>query len=419
VTAPLVSLSGLLVRLEHAEPVVLDATVALAKPRHDGDHTSESGLAGWAAEHIPGSRHADLLEALSDPEAAYHFARPAPEALARALAALGVTDGAEVVVYDRADGLWAARLWWLLDWLGVPAGLLDGGLKAWRDAGLPVESGPAPAPITGGVLTPRPRDGRWVTREDVQRWLDGGADANVVCALGPDVYSGAAPTRYARRGHIPGTGNVPARTLLAADGRYLPVERLREVLADLLADERPIWLYCGGGISATVLGFALRAAGRDDVALYDGSLEEWAADPELPLVTGDAPVALPAEVRDLLDRPEFAVLSTTEPDGSAQLGVMWAGRDGDHVLMATKGTRRKVANLRRDPRVTVLLYDRARPTRYAEIRGTATVTGQDAHALINELALRYTGRPHEVTDPAQEADRVVLRIVPTRVLYRS
>jgi PPOX class probable F420-dependent enzyme len=126
---------------------------------------------------------------------------------------------------------------------------------------------------------------------------------------------------------------------------------------------------------------------------------------------------IPASVRELLDRPEFAILSTAEPDGSAQLSVMWAGWDGDDLLMATKGGRRKVRNVERDPRVTVLLHDRARPARYAEIRGTARVTGEDAHALVNELARRYTGGAHVVTDPAQEADRIVLRITPSRVRY--
>lgn len=130
-----------------------------------------------------------------------------------------------------------------------------------------------------------------------------------------------------------------------------------------------------------------------------------------------AAVRLPAEVVELIDRPEFAVLSTLQPDGSAQLSVMWMGRDGDELVMATKGGRRKVRNIERDPRVTVLLYDRARPARYAEIRGTAQVTGEDAHALVDELARRYTGSPHVRGTDQDEAARVVLRITPDRVLF--
>ncbi|GAA2669478.1 PPOX class F420-dependent oxidoreductase [Actinoplanes palleronii] len=128
-------------------------------------------------------------------------------------------------------------------------------------------------------------------------------------------------------------------------------------------------------------------------------------------------VRLGAEVRELLERPEFAVLATAEGDGSVQLSVMWVGWDGEDLLMATKAGRRKVANIRRDPRVTVLLHDRAAPARYAEIRGRARVTGQDPHALVDELARRYTGAAHVVTDPDQEDDRVVLRITPERVRH--
>lgn len=123
-------------------------------------------------------------------------------------------------------------------------------------------------------------------RDDLERWLAGEVEATVVCALNPEAYAGEVPTRYSRRGHIPGSGNLPARSLLGPDGRFRPEAELRQVLAGLLADPAPIWLYCGGGISATVLGLALTALGRDDVALYDGSLEEWSADPELPIELG-------------------------------------------------------------------------------------------------------------------------------------
>ncbi len=125
----------------------------------------------------------------------------------------------------------------------------------------------------------------------------------------------------------------------------------------------------------------------------------------------------PGEVLELLERPEFAVLSTAEPDGSAHLSVMWVARDGDDLLMATKAGRRKVRNIRRDPRVTVLLHDRVRPARYAEIRGTARITDEDAYALVDELARRYTGAAHVVAGPAREAGRVVLRITPSRIRH--
>ncbi|MDI6102531.1 rhodanese-like domain-containing protein [Actinoplanes sp. NEAU-A12] len=288
-TGPLLSPADLVVRREHGDLVILDATVALEAPRHDGDHRSSSGRPGWEQAHIPGSRHADLLHDLSDPSAPYHFARPSAGVLAARLAERGVRDGVPVVAYDRAGGIWAARLWWLLDWLGVEAYVLDGGLSAWRAAGLPVTATATaehadlvPAPLR----TPVVRDGRWVGREDLKRWLAEDVQATVLCALSPEAYAGEVPTRYSRRGHIPGTGNVPARSLLGPDGRFRPEPELRRMLGDLLADPAPIWLYCGGGISAATLGLALTVLGRDDVALYDGSLQEWSADPELPIELG-------------------------------------------------------------------------------------------------------------------------------------
>ncbi|GIF20590.1 3-mercaptopyruvate sulfurtransferase SseA [Actinoplanes tereljensis] len=298
-TGPLLGPADLAVRGESV--LVLDATVELAAARHDGDHTSVSGLAGWQEAHIPGSRHADLLNLLSDPAAGYHFAAPEPAVLAAALSALGVRDGVPVVTYDRNGGMWAARLWWLLDWLGVEAYVLDGGFAAWQSSGLPVSSDSAdsarPAapsasarseavPRAGGRLTARVRDGRWIGKSDIQAWLEGEVEATLVCALNPEAYAGEVPTRYSRRGHIPGSGNLPARSLVGADGRFLPEAELRAALGGLADDPDPVWIYCGGGISATVVALALTVAGRPDVAIYDGSLEEWSADPALPLELG-------------------------------------------------------------------------------------------------------------------------------------
>ncbi|MFF5078464.1 TIGR03618 family F420-dependent PPOX class oxidoreductase [Actinoplanes sp. NPDC000266] len=435
-TGPLTTAEALAARDD--TPLILDATVDLPSAEFDGDHRAGSGFPGWQAAHIPGSRHADLLTTFSDPEAPYHFARPTPEALAKALSHLGLTDDTPVVVYDRSGGIWAARLWYLLDWIGIPTQVLDGGLPAWQAAGFPLTSAlpqpnagtaqPAPiaaTPARPGGLTPRPKDGRWVTRADLEAWLAGDTEASVQCALNPEAFQGDVPTRYSRRGHLPGSGNLPARLLNAPDGRLLPPAQLHPVLSELLNDPRPLWLYCGGGISAAGLALALAVAGRDDVALYDGSLEEWSADPSLPLTVGPEPTPQPNDtarlseaVRELVDRPEFAVLATAEPDGSSQLSVMWVGLDGDNLVMATKDGRRKVRNIRRDSRVTVLVYDRLRPTRYVEIRGRAAVLGEGGAALVNELAHRYTGKDHVIGDPAEEADRVVLRIVPERVVER-
>jgi thiosulfate/3-mercaptopyruvate sulfurtransferase len=278
----LVGPEALLARLRDPATVVLDAQVDLPAPRFDGDHRVRSGHDGWLAAHIPGSRHADLVDALSAPHPSLTFMRPAPHDFARALAALGVGRGARVVVYDRSDGFWAARLWWMLRWIGVDAAGLDGGWNAWVAAGLPQEHGEAAPVDAAEPLEPDPRDAPWVDRAEIEAALRAANPPQLICALAHAQFSGHAPTRYARRGHIPGSANVPARTLFDATGRYLPAPELRAAFA-ALDPARPAWLYCGGGISAAVDALALTLIGRDDVRLYDGSLQEWAADAALPL----------------------------------------------------------------------------------------------------------------------------------------
>jgi thiosulfate/3-mercaptopyruvate sulfurtransferase len=122
-------------------------------------------------------------------------------------------------------------------------------------------------------------------KEDVLAAIDDGATC-IVNALSAAQHRGEVDT-YARRGHIPGALNVPAGELVdPVTGRYLPPDELRERFADVLAKPRVV-TYCGGGIAATSDAFALTLLGHRDVAVYDGSLTEWAADPALPLVTDD------------------------------------------------------------------------------------------------------------------------------------
>ncbi|MFD9331625.1 sulfurtransferase [Streptomyces sp. NPDC060065] len=283
---PLVDDAWLAARLDDPRLVVLDATALLPSPGHDGDYRSGSGHAQWAGRHIPGSRHADLTGELSDHEAPYHFAVPAPEALAAALRRLGVRDGSEVVAYDSAGGIWAARLWWMLRAISVPAAVLNGGMQAWEAAGRPVVAGQEePAPTAAGTLTPVPLPHAWATLPDVDAVLRGERSGTLVCALPESGFDGSAPTRYSRRGHIPGSLNLPGRGLLDEAGRFLPRAELAARVGAVLDDTAsPVVLYCGGGISAAGAALALTLLDREDVTLYDGSLEEWSADPARPLV---------------------------------------------------------------------------------------------------------------------------------------
>ncbi|MDX6347057.1 MAG: thiosulfate/3-mercaptopyruvate sulfurtransferase [Streptomyces sp.] len=289
---PLVGDAWLAEHLGDQRLVILDATTELPSPRHDGDYRVASGRDAWHDAHIPGSRHADLTGDLSDHTAPHHFTVPAPEDLAAALTRLGVHDGTSVVVYDNGGGIWAARLWWMLRSISVPAAVLDGGWAGWLAAGHPTQSGPAaevPAALPG-LLTPVPLPGFWADITHADAVARGERPGALVCALPAAGFDGTAPTRYARRGHIPGSLSLPGRDLLDDAGRFLPrTELAARVSAVLQAQVSPVVLYCGGGISAAAVALALTLLGREDVTLYDGSLEEWAASERPLLVTARPP----------------------------------------------------------------------------------------------------------------------------------
>ncbi|MFV3411572.1 sulfurtransferase [Pseudomonas nitroreducens] len=286
----LISAKELAATLDDPRLCLLDASVELAAPAFDGDYRVESGHAGWFAGHIRGARHADLLSDLADPQASFSFARPDPQRAKDALRKLGLHDDSLIVIYDRSDGFWAARLWWMLRSLGIDAAVLEGGLRAWIAAGFALQQGESTEAQSGTLSTPANyRERFWIDRRDVEQVVAGKADGTLVCALSAALFDGSAVSRYARRGHIPGSRNLPARSLFDDDGRYRRGAALGEALAGLRQAEPPLLLYCGGGISAAALALALTLAGETRVAIYDGSLQEWAADPSLPLTTGAAP----------------------------------------------------------------------------------------------------------------------------------
>ncbi|MFJ8312202.1 MULTISPECIES: PPOX class F420-dependent oxidoreductase [unclassified Streptomyces] len=125
-------------------------------------------------------------------------------------------------------------------------------------------------------------------------------------------------------------------------------------------------------------------------------------------------------IKELLDSPVFVSIATIQPDGSPQVSPVWVKRDGDDVLISTTVGRRKEKNLRRDPRVTVLLQPFDAPYSYAEIRGTADLTTEGGQELIDELALKYTGKKYAEFNPdsVNDAPRVVVRITPRKIVGR-
>lgn len=130
--------------------------------------------------------------------------------------------------------------------------------------------------------------------------------------------------------------------------------------------------------------------------------------------------ALSDELKKVLDGPVFVTIATIQPDGSPQLSVVWVARDGDDLLISTTVGRRKEANLRRDPRITVLVNPADAPYTYAEVRGTATLTTEGGDELIDALSRKYTGKDYADFNPAagQDAERVVVRVSARKVVGR-
>ncbi|MEK2476427.1 PPOX class F420-dependent oxidoreductase [Streptomyces noursei] len=126
------------------------------------------------------------------------------------------------------------------------------------------------------------------------------------------------------------------------------------------------------------------------------------------------------QLKELLDSPVFVTMGTIQPDGSPQLSPVWVKRDGDDLLISTTVGRRKEQNIRRDPRVSVVLQPFDAPYGYAEIRGTASLSTEGGQELIDELSRKYTGKSYAEFNPASADDdqRVVVRITPRKVVGR-
>lgn len=235
--------------------------------------------------HIPGAIHLDLTSALRAADSPLWFACPQPDDFARQAAAAGLDPGSHIVCYSSANYTWAARAWWLLRAHGWPrVSVLDGGLKAWSEAGCPVETGPPRVPAR---LAPAPAARPAVARasaDDVLAVLDAGGTM-LVNALAADQFDGTSDLHYGRKGRIPGSRNVPALRLVKGPAqRMLGADALRAVFDEAGVDlEIPVVAYCGAGIAASGVCLALAVLGARDVRMYDPGMQEWAADPRLPI----------------------------------------------------------------------------------------------------------------------------------------
>lgn len=246
----------------------------------------------YDAGHLPGAVHVDLERWLAAPgtPADGRHPLPTPEVFAEGMSACGIGDDTQVVAYDDAGGVIAARLVWMLRALGRDAALLDGGLDAWSAGQAALET--EERPVTPASFTPRPWPEERLASADETAAASSGAgrDAAVVIdARQRERFAGAPDGIDPRAGHIPGARSLPCREQLGTDGRLLPLEQLRTTLRDVGIDgSASVISYCGSGVTACHNLLVIEHAGFGAHRLFPGSWSQWANDASRPVATGDA-----------------------------------------------------------------------------------------------------------------------------------
>ena len=284
----LISATNLAERLAAApgSVFVIDCRFDLANP--------EAGAKAYADGHVPGAQYLNLDHDLSGPKTGANGRHPLPDraTLVAALAARGLKQGQQVVAYDAQGGMYAARAWWLLRWLGHDAvALLDGGLQAWQAAGYALSQDVAshspgsPGDFKAGAPLAVTFDVQAVERNLSTH------ERVVIDARAADRYRGENETLDAVGGHIPGALNRFFKDNLTADGRFKPAHSLREEFQALLPGIAPdhVVLQCGSGVTACVNALAMEVAGLHGAALYAGSWSEWSSNAARPVATGPNP----------------------------------------------------------------------------------------------------------------------------------
>jgi thiosulfate/3-mercaptopyruvate sulfurtransferase len=235
--------------------------------------------------HIPGARYAHLDRDLSGMKTGQNGRHPlpSPDQMVERFGALGIRPGRQVVVYDADTGMYAARLWWMLRYMGHDrVAVLDGGLARWTREGHPVRDGKET--WNGATFVGAPRDGWRLTIDDVQTHL-GDPGRLLVDARTSDRYHGIGETLDKVGGHIPGAANFFWQENLAADKTFKTADELKAQWEGFLegrsADD--VVMYCGSGVTACANLLALEHAGISGARLFPGSWSEWSQDPKRPV----------------------------------------------------------------------------------------------------------------------------------------
>ncbi|MEE4894210.1 sulfurtransferase [Pseudomonas alliivorans] len=280
--AQLIGPEQLAVRQQTPGLAILDCRFALEDPDY--------GQRSYAQGHIDGARFADLNRDLSGPVVKGRTGRhplPDPATLVERLRTWGIRNDGDIVLYDDGPGMYAARAWWLLAWLGKREGvyLLDGGLKAWHAAGLPL-SLDAPRGETGDFMG-EPDMSLVLSASRLQGRL-GRPEMTLIDARAEARFRGEVEPIDPIAGHIPGAQCAAFNENLGPDGRFLPPEQLKQRFAEQLQGRpaQSLVSYCGSGVTACHNLFALCLAGYPLGTLYAGSWSDWITDPTREIATG-------------------------------------------------------------------------------------------------------------------------------------
>jgi thiosulfate/3-mercaptopyruvate sulfurtransferase len=261
-------------------PVLIDARFDLADPA--------AGERAYREAHLPGAHYLHLDRDLSAAKTGRNGRHPLPQRslFAARIGALGIGPQTQVVAYDAQGGSYAARVWWLLRWLGHEAvAVLDGGLPAWLEAGGAVTDAGVAPPATAASY---PERASRVSSVDADALLARLGRTPLIDARAPERFRGEVEPLDAEAGHIPGALNRCYRDNLGADGRFKPAEALRAEFTPLLGAAAPseVVHQCGSGVTACHNLLAMEHAGLAGSLLYPGSWSEWSSDSSRPIATG-------------------------------------------------------------------------------------------------------------------------------------
>lgn len=252
----------------------------------------EGGRRAYLQGHIPGARYADLNKDLSAPITAASGRHPLPDPsiFAATLTRMGISRATQVIAYDDGSGAFAARLWWMLRWLEHrAAAVLDGGLKAWVNAGGALQSGEQ-KPLPGAAVGHHPLQtdaAAVIETAELERRLQDAAFLLIDARAG-ERFAGTVEPIDAVAGHIPGAENQPFSANLGTDGRFLSAPELRRMWEKRLAGRSAsqVAAMCGSGVTACHNLLSLEVAGLHGARLYAGSWSEWIRDPHRPVARG-------------------------------------------------------------------------------------------------------------------------------------